>query len=66
MALALTILQILISLVVGAYFLRQLQREREARPRAEPGGVELDRLRRMRAIHLTKPLNETVRPRAFG
>ena len=66
MALALTILQILISLVVGAYFLRQLQKEREARPRAEPAGVELDRLRRMRAIHLTKPLNETVRPRAFG
>ena len=66
MALFLTILQLGISLIIGAYFFRQLRKERvrEQRPQRLPS-PESEKLLRMRAIQLSEPLNERVRPRSF-
>ena len=63
----LVILQIFLSLVAGLYFFRQLRRERDARPmRQREAWAEAEHVRHLRAIHLAKPLNETVRPRSFS
>ena len=67
MARLLMILQILLSLVVGLYFFRQLRRDRGARPtRRREASAEMEHVRHLRSIRLTRPLNEAVRPRSFA
>ncbi len=52
---------------MGAYFARQLRRQKfsESGPRQD-SRQEMEKLRRMRAVHLNLPLNEQVRPKAFS
>ena len=62
----LIVMQILLSLVVGVYFFRQLRRDRDARPRA-PRGARRGGARAPSALHPPfQPLNEAVRPRSFA
>ncbi len=62
----LTLVQLAVTLIMGAYFFRQLRSGRAA-----PQGVrrenaeEMEKLRKMRAVHLTEPLSEHVRPRTL-
>ena len=65
MAQILMILQILLSLVVGVYFFRQLRRDRAPSGAGGGASAELRHIRALRAVHLTRPLNEAVRPRSF-
>ena len=66
MAQLLTVMQILLSLIVGVYFFRQLRRDRDARPaRCREARAEAEHVRRLRSIRLSRPLNEAVRPRSF-
>lgn len=65
MALLLTALQIFLCLVMGIYFLRVLRRERGGGGNSCAREEELFRLRAMREVRLTQPLNEAVRPRAL-
>ena len=66
MTLILTILQVLLSLVVGLYFFRQLRKDRAARPGGgRQADIEGEHVRRLRSICLSQPLNEAVRPRAL-
>ncbi len=63
----LTVIQVAVTIIIGVYFFRQLRKEK----RAEPSGRresprELDKLRRMRAIRLSAPLAERVRPASFA
>ena len=62
----LIVMQILLSLVVGAYFFRQLRREREARPARREARAEMEHVRHLRSIRLSQPLNEAVRPKSFA
>ena len=56
----------LVTIVVGAYFYTQLRKEKQAQPglRRE-SSREMERLRQLRAVSLSKPLSESVRPRRF-
>lgn len=62
----LTVLQILLSLVVGVYFFRQLRRDRAAGSMRREANAEMEHVRRLRSIRLSQPLNESVRPRSFA
>ncbi len=63
----LMIIQLAVTLVMGMYFFRQLRKDKQAEPvvRRE-SNREMDKLRRMRAIHLSEPLAERVRPASFS
>lgn len=59
----LVFIQLAVTLVVGIYFYRQLRQQK----RVEPAGKressrEMEKLQAMRAIHLSEPLSEHVRP----
>ena len=59
----LLIIQLAVSIVVGLYFIRQLRKEARSEPTVQrESSRELDKLRRMRSIHLSEPLAERVRP----
>lgn len=60
-------IQLAVTLVVGIYFFRQLRKDRQTEPvvRRE-SSREMDKLRRMRAIRLSEPLAERVRPASFA
>ena len=63
----LMVIQLAVTLVVGLYFFRQLRRDKPAEPAARrDSGRELEKLRRMRAIRLSEPLAERVRPASFA
>ena len=66
MTLLLTAMQLLLTLVVGLYFFRQLRRDREAHPTRREGRAEMEHVRHLRSIRLSQPLNEAVRPRSFA
>ena len=66
MTLLLTAMQLLLTLVVGLYFFRQLRRDREARPTRREGRAEMEHVRHLRSIRLSQPLNEAVRPKSFA
>ena len=66
MTLLLTAMQLMLTLVVGLYFFRQLRRDREARPTRREGRAEMEHVRHLRSIRLSQPLNEAVRPRSFA
>lgn len=63
-------IQLCVSLIVGVYFLSRMKKEGGETPAApqKPGGSsrgEMDKLARMRAIRLSEPLAERVRPQTF-
>ena len=52
---------------MGIYFYTQLKRQQQAQPRnGRESAREMDNLRRMRAIALSEPLSEHVRPQRFS
>ena len=63
-------IQLCVSLIVGVYFLSRMKKESGETPAApqRTGGSsrgEMDKLTRMRAIRLSEPLAERVRPQTF-
>ncbi|MDD6051546.1 MAG: ATP-dependent protease LonB [Clostridiales bacterium] len=59
----LLVIQLAVTLVVGVYFFRQLRKESRNEPAARrESSREMEKLRRMRAIRLSEPLAERVRP----
>ena len=63
----LIVIQLGVTLVVGIYFLRQLRKEKHTEPAARRESPrEMEKLRRMRAIRLSEPLAERVRPASFA
>ncbi len=60
------VLQLVVSLVVGIYFYQQLKTQKRSQPQIQrESGKELDRLQKQRAIRLSEPLAERVRPTQF-
>ena len=60
-------IQLIVTLVVGVYFYRQLRQQKGVQsPQRRESGKEMDRLNRMRAIRLSDPLAERVRPTQFS
>ncbi|MDR3051984.1 MAG: ATP-dependent protease LonB [Oscillospiraceae bacterium] len=58
--------QLLVTVVIGVYFFVQLRSGQKQQPPAKrESGREMDKLQRMRAIHLSEPLSERVRPVRF-
>ena len=60
-------LQLVVTLVVGIYFYTQLknQKKTQTHTHGRESGREMERLQRMRAIRLSEPLAEKVRPAQF-
>ena len=59
-------IQFAVTVVIGLYFFRQLRKEKRAEPSARRESPrEMEKLRRMRAISLSEPLSERVRPASF-
>lgn len=59
-------IQLLVTAVIGVYFFLQLRAQRKQQPAARrESGREMDRLQRMRAVRLSEPLSERVRPTKF-
>jgi len=62
----LIVIQLAVSIVIGVYFLRQLRKEKPAESSSRRESPrEMEKLRRMRAIRLSEPLAERVRPASF-
>lgn len=64
---ALLFIQLAVTMVVGIYFYKQLKQQK----RSEPGyrkesAREMEKLQAMRALHLSQPLSERVRPTQFA
>lgn len=60
-------IQLTVTIVVGVYFYRQLKQQKGNQPsQRRESGREMDKLTRMRAIHLSDPLAEKVRPTQFS
>lgn len=60
-------IQLTVTIVVGIYFYRQLQQQKGSQPtQRRESSKEMDKLNRMRAIHLSDPLAERVRPTKFS
>ena len=60
------VIQLLVTLVVGIYFYTQLRQQRKTQPaHRKESGREFDRLQKMRALKLSEPLAEKVRPETF-
>lgn len=59
-------IQLLVTLVVGIYFYTQLRQQRKTQPSTRrESGREMERLQKMRALKLSEPLAERVRPTTF-
>ncbi|MBE7010952.1 MAG: ATP-dependent protease LonB [Ruminococcaceae bacterium] len=59
----LIILQLFLTLVMGIYFFNMLRSQHNGKSGLESDSArELDKLRRLKQIHLTKPLSEKTRP----
>ena len=60
-------IQLLVTIVVGIYFYTQLRQQRKAQPsNRRESGREYERLQKMRALKLSEPLAERVRPTKFS
>ena len=60
------LIQMAVTIVTGIYFYTQLRKEKRSQPAARHEGArEMDKLRQMRAIRLSEPLSEHVRPQSF-
>ena len=58
--------QLLATAMMGIYFYTQLKRQQQSQPRnGRESAKEMENLRRLRAISLTEPLSEHVRPQRF-
>ena len=58
--------QLLATAVMGIYFYTQLKRQQQSQPRnGRESAKKMENLRRLRAISLTEPLSEHVRPQRF-
>lgn len=63
----LVVIQLTVTIVVGVYFYRQLKQQKTAQPaQRRESSREMDKLNRMRAIRLSEPLAERVRPTKFA
>ena len=61
------VVQLLVTLVVGIYFYTQLRQQKKTQPsHRKESGREYDRLQKMRALHLSEPLAERMRPSTFA
>ena len=59
--------QLLVTIIVGTYFYTQLRNQKKSQPQLHrESGRELERLQKMRAIRLSEPLAEKVRPVKFS
>ncbi len=59
-------IQLLVTVVVGIYFYTQLRQQRKAQPaHRRESGREYEKLQKMRALRLSEPLAERVRPATF-
>ena len=66
MSWVLMVIQLLVTVIMGVYFYTQLKRQRQSQPAGRRESArEMDNLRKMRAISLSEPLAETVRPQTF-
>ena len=60
-------IQLLVTLVVGLYFYTPLKQQRKSQPSSRrESGREMERLQKMRALKLSEPLAERVRPNTFA
>lgn len=60
-------IQLLVTIVVGIYFYNQLRAQRKTQPaQRRESGREYDKLQKLRALHLSEPLAEKVRPAKFA
>lgn len=67
MYLAIIVIQLLVSVVVGVYFLRAMRKEKQGLPSGRnESSREMEKIRQLRQIHLNQPLGEQVRPRSFS
>lgn len=67
MYLAIIVIQLLVSVVVGVYFLRAMRKEKQGSPSGKnESSREMEKIRQLRQIHLNQPLGEQVRPRSFS
>ena len=65
--LALILIQLAVTLVVGVYFYRQLKQQKRNTPAVRREGTkEMEKLNKMRTVHLSEPLAERVRPAEFS
>ncbi len=63
----LAITQLAFTMIIGMYFLGQLKNNHDAKPASnEENKRYMERLNKMRHIHLSKPLTEETRPKAFS
>ena len=62
----LLLIQLAVTLITGVFFYTQLRNQRQAQPLVRrENSREMENLRKMRAISLTEPLAEHVRPQKF-
>lgn len=67
LSIILLVIQLAVTVVVGVYFFRQLREQKRAEPAVRSqSSREMERLNRLRAIHLSEPLAERVRPESFA
>lgn len=60
------ITQFLFTMIIGLYFLQQLKNQHDAKPNVnEETKRDMERLNKMRRIHLSEPLTEQTRPKVF-
>lgn len=60
------LIQLAVTVVTGCYFWSQLKKERQTQPgMRREASREMDKLRKMRAVSLSEPLSEHVRPQTF-
>ena len=66
-AMVLMIIQLAATVVTGVYFFRLLRKDKQAEaPVRRESGREMEKLCQLRAIHLSEPLAERVRPVSFA
>lgn len=67
MSVILLVIQLCVTVVVGVYFASQLRKDQKTQPAVRKDSTaELNKLKKMRAIALSEPLAEHVRPGTFG
>lgn len=67
MSIILMVIQLAVTVVVGVYFFRQLRKDSKTEPvQRRESPREMEKLNRLRAIRLTEPLAERVRPSDFA
>lgn len=63
----LVLIQLVVTIIMGVYFFRQLRGQKRTEPAAKGHSAkEMEKLEKLRAIHLTEPLAERVRPASFS